>query len=106
MALCFSFETANSIVREEQSEVVNAGQPNEARVVRGRYAYVDPDGQAVEMRYFVDEEGGYHVDGNVLPQAPEIPAEIQAALARNAAEEAKLSEQERAEIDTGRYVIH
>ncbi|XP_049766738.1 larval cuticle protein 16/17-like [Schistocerca nitens] len=101
----FSFETGNSIVREEQSEVLNPGQPNQQRVVRGRYSYVDPEGRDVVVSYIVGEDGGFRAEGNVLPKEPEIPEAIQIALARNAAEEAQLNEQQRAEVASGRYVL-
>lgn len=44
------------------------------------------------------------MESAVLPVAPEIPQEIQEALAKNAAEEAQLSEAERAEVESGRYI--
>ncbi|XP_067000875.1 endocuticle structural glycoprotein SgAbd-8 [Anabrus simplex] len=100
----FSYETGNSIVREEVSEVLNQGSANEQRVVRGSYSYVDPDGNPFQVTYIVDGDG-FRAEGARLPVPPPIPEEIQAALARNAAEEAQLSDAQRAEIDTGRYIL-
>jgi hypothetical protein len=100
----FSFETGNGIVREEVGEVKNAGTPEEHQAVRGSYSYKDPEGNDIVVTYTADENG-FVAQGAHLPVAPPVPQAILDALAKNAAEEAKLSDAERAEIDTGRYVI-
>ncbi|GLG93998.1 Endocuticle structural glycoprotein SgAbd-2, partial [Gryllus bimaculatus] len=87
----YSYETGNSIAAQEESKVLDAGTANERRRVEGRYSYVDNEGNPFE---------GAH-----LPREPELPEWLRQALARNAAEEAKLSPQQLAEVETGRYVI-
>ncbi|KAJ4449589.1 cuticle protein CP14.6-like [Periplaneta americana] len=101
----FSFETGNDIAREEVGELRNLGTAGEVQVVRGSYRYKDPEGNDIVVTYTADENG-FVPQGAHFPVAPPIPQEILAALARNAEEEAKLSEAERAEVETGRYVIH
>ncbi|KAJ9574158.1 hypothetical protein L9F63_008414 [Diploptera punctata] len=101
----FSYETGNDIAREEVGEVRNPGTPDEVQVVRGAYRYKDPEGNDVVVTYQADENG-FVAQGAHFPVAPPIPQAILEALARNAAEEASLSEAERAEVETGRYVIH
>jgi hypothetical protein len=86
-------------------ELRNAGTQDELQAVRGSYKYKDPEGNDIVVTYTADENG-FVPQGAHFPVAPDIPQEILEALAKNAAEEAKLSEAERAEIDTGRYVIH
>lgn len=103
--LSISFETGNDIAREEVGELRNAGTPDEYQVVRGSYRYKDPEGNDIVVTYTADENG-FVPQGAHLPVAPPIPQAILEALAKNAEEEARLSEAERAEIDTGRYVIH
>lgn len=100
-----SFETGNDIAREEVGELRNLGTAGEVQVVRGSYRYKDPEGNDIVVTYTADENG-FVPQGAHFPVAPPIPQEILAALARNAEEEAKLSEAERAEVETGRYVIH
>jgi hypothetical protein len=100
-----SFETGNDIVREEVGELKNAGTPDELQVVRGSYRYKDPEGNDIVVTFTADENG-FVPEGAHLPVAPPIPQEILEALAKNAEDEARLSDAERAEIDTGRYVIH
>lgn len=82
----------------------NAGTPDELQVVSGSYKYKDPEGNDIVVTYTADEKG-FVPQGAHFPVAPPIPQEILVALAKNAEEEAKLSEAERAEIETGRYVI-
>ncbi|XP_023704702.1 endocuticle structural glycoprotein SgAbd-3 [Cryptotermes secundus] len=101
----FSFETGNDIAREEVGELRNAGTPDEHQVVRGSYRYKDPEGNDIVVTYTADENG-FVPQGAHLPVPPPIPQAILEALAKNAEEEARLSEAERAEIDSGRYVIH
>ncbi|XP_021932414.1 cuticle protein CP14.6-like [Zootermopsis nevadensis] len=101
----FSFETGNDITREEVGELKNVGTPEELQIVRGSYKYKDPEGNEIVVTYTADENG-FVPQGAHFPVPPAIPQEILEALAKNAEEEAKLSEAERAEIDTGRYVIH
>ena len=105
MVFCSSFETGNDIAREEVGEVRNIGGPDEAQIVRGSYRYTDPEGNDIVVTYTADENG-FVAQGAHFPVAPPIPDAILEALARNAAEESRLSEAERAEVDTGRYVIH
>lgn len=100
-----SFETGNDITREEVGEFKNVGTPEELQIVRGSYKYKDPEGNEIVVTYTADENG-FVPQGAHFPVPPAIPQEILEALAKNAEEEAKLSEAERAEIDTGRYVIH
>ena len=73
--------------------------------VRGSYRYKDPEGNDIVVNYIADENG-FVPQGAHLPVAPAIPQAILDALAKNAEEEAKLSAAERAEIETGRYIIH
>lgn len=73
--------------------------------VRGSYKYKDPEGNDIVINYIADENG-FVPQGAHLPVAPPIPEAILDALAKNAEEEAKLSAAERAEIETGRYIIH
>ena len=100
-----SFETGNEIAREEVGELRNAGTPDELQVVRGSYRYKDPEGNDIVVTYTADENG-FLAQGAHFPVGPPIPPAILDALARNAAEEANLSEAERAEVETGRYIIH
>ncbi|KDR12720.1 Endocuticle structural glycoprotein SgAbd-9, partial [Zootermopsis nevadensis] len=97
-----SFETGNDITREEVGELKNVGTPEELQIVRGSYKYKDPEGNEIVVTYTADENG-FVPQGAHFPVPPAIPQEILEALAKNAEEEAKLSEAERAEIDTGRY---
>ncbi|KAK7867380.1 hypothetical protein R5R35_008925 [Gryllus longicercus] len=101
----YSYETGNSIAAQEESKVLDAGTANERRRVEGRYSYVDNEGNPFEVVYVVEPETGFVAQGAHLPREPEFPEWLRQALARNAAEEAKLSPQQLAEVETGRYVI-
>jgi Insect cuticle protein. len=86
-------------------ELKNKGTSDEHLAVRGSYRYKDPEGNDIVVNYVADENG-FVPQGAHLPVAPPIPQAILEALAKNAEEEAKLSEAERAEIDSGRYIVH
>jgi Ni,Fe-hydrogenase III small subunit len=86
-------------------ELKNTGTSDEHIAVRGSYRYKDPEGNDIVVTYIADENG-FVPEGAHLPVAPPIPQAILEALAKNAEEEARLSEAERAEIETGRYIIH
>lgn len=86
-------------------QLKNPGTSDEHLAVRGSYKYKDPEGSDIIVTYVADENG-FVPEGAHLPVAPPIPQAILEALAKNAEEEARLSEAERAEIETGRYVIH
>lgn len=83
----------------------NKGTSDEHLAVRGSYRYKDPEGNDIVVNYVADENG-FVPQGAHLPVAPPIPQAILEALAKNAEEEAKLSEAEKAEIETGRYIVH
>lgn len=71
----YSFKTSDGIERQEQSEVVNAGDPErESVIVRGSYSYIGPDGVTYTVTYIADENG-FHPQGDHLPVAPQLPGE-------------------------------
>jgi len=86
-------------------ELKNTGTSDEHMAVHGSYRYKDPEGNDIVVNYIADENG-FIPQGAHLPVAPPIPQAILDALAKNAEEEAKLSAAERAEIETGRYIVH
>lgn len=86
-------------------ELKNTGTSDELLAVRGSYRYKDPEGNDIVITYIADENG-FIPQGDHLPVAPPIPQAILEALAKNAEEESRLSEAERAEVETGKYVIH
>ncbi|CAH1391465.1 unnamed protein product [Nezara viridula] len=84
----FSYETGNGIIAEERGTQRLVGEPAEAGTVsEGSYSYTDPEGNLIQVTYTADENG-FVPQGNHFPTAPPVPAEILAALERNAAEEA------------------
>lgn len=62
-----SVETSDGQVKEEQGEVVNAGQENESIAVRGQYSYPGPDGVTYTVSYLADENG-FQPQGAHLPR--------------------------------------
>ncbi|KAK6641853.1 hypothetical protein RUM44_013571 [Polyplax serrata] len=99
----FQYETGNQISASEQGAVKNQGTDAESLAVQGSFSYVDLDGNQITVNYVADENG-FRADGAHLPQAPPVPPEIQEALAKNAAEEARLSPQELEALYSGRYI--
>jgi Ni,Fe-hydrogenase III small subunit len=86
-------------------ELKNTGTPDELMAVSGSYRYKDPEGNDIVVNYIADENG-FVPQGAHLPVAPPIPQAILEALAKNAEEEAQLTEAQRAEIETGRYIVY
>lgn len=76
---CFSFETGNGIVAQEQGQLKNAGSDNEAEEVQGSVQYTAPDGTPISLNYLANEDG-FQPQGDHLPTPPPIPAAIQRAL--------------------------
>lgn len=65
-------------------------------VVLGSYSYTAPDGQQISITYTAGQEG-FVPQGPHLPTSPPIPEEIQRAIEKNLADEA------RGIVDDGQY---
>ncbi|KAF5297779.1 hypothetical protein FQA39_LY11928 [Lamprigera yunnana] len=76
----WSYETDNGIVAQEQAHLKDTGTLG----VQGSYQYTSPEGVPVSILY-IGDEGGFQVQGNVLPEPPPIPDYILKSLAWNAA---------------------
>lgn len=75
----YAYETGNGIAAEEHGNLKKI-EENEAIVVQGEYSYTDPEGKLVKVTY-ISDENGYQPSSDILPKAPEIPPQIQRALA-------------------------
>lgn len=75
----YAYETGNGIAAAEQGDLRNV-EDQDVIVARGEYSYTDPDGNLVKVSY-ISDENGFQPQGDHLPVAPEIPPQIQRALA-------------------------
>ncbi|XP_043465505.1 larval cuticle protein LCP-17-like [Leptopilina heterotoma] len=81
----YHYETENGIQANQDGSLQNVGPNGEPVIVaQGSYRYTAPDGTPVEVTYTANENG-FQPQGSHIPQAPEIPAQIQRALAYIAA---------------------
>lgn len=62
-----SYENSDGSSRDEKGAIINRGEENEGVAVEGVYAYIDVDGQKVEVHYKADEAGFVPEGGNVDP---------------------------------------
>ncbi|KAH8302700.1 hypothetical protein KR044_009773, partial [Drosophila immigrans] len=61
------------------SDGVNEQATGNGDRVRGSYSFTSPEGTPVEITYVADENG-YQPQGDAIPVAPEVPAQIARAL--------------------------
>lgn len=63
----FGYELSNGQARQESAQLVNAGNENEALVVRGSFSYVDLETNVRYTVNYVADENGFHPEGAHLP---------------------------------------
>ncbi|KAL6261458.1 hypothetical protein P5V15_006550 [Pogonomyrmex californicus] len=77
----YSYETENGIAVSEQGAPRSVGPDGTPAVIsEGQFQYTAPDGTPIALQYTADENG-FHPQGAHLPVAPEVPEQIQRAIA-------------------------
>ncbi|XP_012056326.1 PREDICTED: endocuticle structural glycoprotein SgAbd-8-like [Atta cephalotes] len=77
----YAYETENGIAASEQGSPQPVGPKGDPAVVaQGQFQYTAPDGTPIALQYTADENG-FHPQGTHLPIAPNVPEQIQKAVA-------------------------
>ncbi|CAG9785091.1 unnamed protein product [Diatraea saccharalis] len=77
----YAFETDNGIAVQEQGTPRDFGgnPPLVPVVAQGSFAYTAPGGEPISISYVADENG-FQPQGDSIPTAPPVPAQIARAL--------------------------
>ncbi|KAG5317894.1 CUD1 protein, partial [Pseudoatta argentina] len=77
----YAYETENGIAASEQGSPQPVGPKGDPAVIaQGQFQYTAPDGTPIALQYTADENG-FHPQGAHLPIAPQVPEQIQKAIA-------------------------
>ncbi|XP_047514434.1 larval cuticle protein LCP-22-like [Pieris napi] len=78
----YFYETNNGIAAQAQGvpRTFAGNPPVSPAVAQGSFSWTSPEGEVISMTYVADENG-YQPQGNAIPVAPEVPAQIARALA-------------------------
>ncbi|KAG7206512.1 hypothetical protein KM043_003857 [Ampulex compressa] len=75
----YSYETSNGIRAQEEGHPNQLDAETTAMEARGDFSFTAPDGQVYRVSYVANQDG-FQPQGDHLPVAPPVPAQIARAL--------------------------